>query len=71
MLAGKELADTPPKEEELEEQGPAEQTVGEVHCMTISQQAIQVDNVNTMSILVHVGENKQFPYLTLEATLPS
>uniref|UniRef100_A0A453T4P9 Retrotransposon gag domain-containing protein n=1 Tax=Aegilops tauschii subsp. strangulata TaxID=200361 RepID=A0A453T4P9_AEGTS len=55
VLTGEEPTDQQREQEELEEQDIEEQPQTEEHCMTISAQAMQSDNVNTISILVQIG----------------
>lgn len=50
VLTGEDPTEQPKEQEELEEQQQTEE-----HCMTISAQAMQSDNVNTISILVQIG----------------
>lgn len=55
VLTGEDPTEQPKEQEELEEHEILEQPQTEEHCMTISAQAMQSDNVNTISILVNIG----------------
>ena len=55
VLTGEEPTEQQKEPDELEEQDVAEQPQIEEHWMTISAQAMQSDNVNTISILVQIG----------------
>uniref|UniRef100_A0A8R7VF59 Reverse transcriptase domain-containing protein n=1 Tax=Triticum urartu TaxID=4572 RepID=A0A8R7VF59_TRIUA len=55
VLTGEEPTEQPTKQEVLEETELEEQPETEEKCMTISAQAMQSDNVNTISILVQIG----------------
>ncbi|XP_044448015.1 uncharacterized protein [Triticum aestivum] len=55
VLIGEEPTEQPTEQEVLEETELEEQPQTEEKCMTISAQAMQSDNVNTISILVQIG----------------
>lgn len=55
VLTGEEPTEQQKEQEELEEPELEEQPLTKEHCMTIFAQAMQSDNVNTISILVQIG----------------